>query len=525
MKNIFVLVSAFLLLSCADSLTERASQEYLVPLRPGGVEGSPFWNVHASRFTYAPAFGFAPVSGAERYLFTLEQEGREPVTFEAAAPTAALSCVWNELVPGQVKLSVHGLGKDGKAAGLSGERVFIRAYPFVYKEEKPLRGYREAALKACLYVHNMPAVQHWKTSRQPDMSYPYNAYVCKIIGATIRTECLLAREIPSIHDEAMAIALNAGEYLVEMTWPEGTPLQNWPPTYGVAPDDVSSHPAKVARINAGKMMVLEASVAGEAYLDLYDMTGDAVWLERSVKVADTFEAIQAEDGSWPTRIDAATGLQIGRTKAYPGHILRYLRRLVENYGMQRFGAVMERAETYIRDIAMKDFDLTGQFEDSLYDDLEPYSNLTNFTASPYADYLLSKKEPSAADVVNAKDLIRLSEDQFVHWDCAEDTDGFKDRVVPCVNEQFMFEVPVDASAADVCDGYLSLYEYEGDPLVLAKAQALLNALVRAQNPVTGQMPTSLQYNGGTPLKPEDFWLNCSWWSAKALLRLDTILNQ
>ena len=110
-------------------------------------------------------------------------------------------------------------------------------------------------------------------------------------------------------------------------------------------------------------------------------------------------------------------------------------------------ATIDKAEQYISEMAMKAFDLTGQFEDSLYDVLEPYSNLTNFTGSPYADYLLTKKDPTEEDVRNAMDLIRLSEDQFVHWDYPADSLGFKDRVTPCVNEQYMFEVPIDASTA------------------------------------------------------------------------------
>ena len=85
-------------------------------------------------------------------------------------------------------------------------------------------------------------------------------------------------------------------------------------------------------------------------------------------------------------------------------------------------------------------------------------------------------------------------------------------------------MPIDASTADVCDGYLALYEYDGDRLALAKAKALLNALTRAQNPVTGQIPTSLQYNGGYTPRPEDFWLNCSWWSAKVLLRMEKAVS-
>lgn len=533
MKRLFLLSICAAAVSCVSShdqadneeLTRLAEAEYLVPVRQGGVDGSPFWNIHSTRFLYAPAFDFGVVDGAEKYRYTLKHENGVELIFESECPSDNLSAVWSDVEPGNVKLSVEGVNGAGETIGRAGEREFFRAYPFVAKGDAPARSYREAALKACLYVHNMPAVQHWKESKTPDMSYPYNAYVCKIIGATVRTECLLAKELPHLRDEALSIARNAAGYLVMMAGSEKTVLEGWPPTYGVAPDDVGSHPAKVARLNAGKMMVLEASVPGEAYLDMYDATGEEVWKERARTIAGTYALIQRENGSWPTRIDRYTGERIGQTDAYPGHILRFLRRCVEQYGMADVQMTVDKAEAYIRDVAMVTFDLTGQFEDSLYDVLEPYSNLTNFTGSPYADYLLTKAEPSEEDVMNARDLIRLSEDQFVHWDYPLDSLGFRDRVTPCVNEQYMFEVPIDASSADVCDGYLALYEYSKDPLALAKAKALLNALTRAQDPVTGQIPTSLQYTGGRDLNAEDFWLNCSWWSAKALLRLDSILRQ
>ena len=527
MRNLLLLVVAFLLVSCGNGvsdkkLTERASQEYLEPLRPGGVDGSPFWNIHSKRFVYAPAFDFKEIEGAVKYIFKAVHEEGGHYCFDALSPTESLAEIWNDIPPGNVSLTVEALGRDGKVIGLSGEREFVRAYPFVAGQIHPAGGYREAAIKASLYIHNMKAVQHWKNHKVPDMSYPYNAYVSKIIGATVRTECLIAELIPELRDEALAIARNAAEYMVSVSYDEDCALYGWPPTYGPAPEDENSHPAKVARMNAGKAMLIEGSKAGEAFLDLYDATDEHEWLERAYAVAATFERIQNADGSWPTRVDAVSGDQIGRTMVYPGHILRFLRRCVQEFDMIEFQLIMDKAEAYIRNVAMEKFDLTGQFEDCLYDMLEPYSNLTNFTASPYADYLLTKDHPTAEDVANAKDLIRLSEDQFVHWDYPVGEHGFKDRVTPCVNEQYFFEVPVDASAADVCDGYLSLYEYASDELALAKAEALLSALTHAQNPITGMIPTSLMYTGGKNLTPEDFWLNCSWWSIKALLRLDAI---
>ena len=65
-RNLLLLAAAFLLVSCGNNssdkkLTEKASKEYLEPLRPGGVDSSPFWNIHSQRFVYAPAFDFNAV--------------------------------------------------------------------------------------------------------------------------------------------------------------------------------------------------------------------------------------------------------------------------------------------------------------------------------------------------------------------------------------------------------------------------------------------------------------------------------
>ena len=159
------------------------------------------------------------------------------------------------------------------------------------------------------------------------------------------------------------------------------------------------------------------------------------------------------------------------------------------------------------------------FEDSMWDDFPAYANLTNFTASPYAAYLLTNAHPTEEDVRNARDLISLSEDQFVHWDTFEGVNAFP----PYVCEQYFYEEPIDASIADVCDGYLSLYEYDGDKLALAKAQALLNSLTRFQEP-SGRILTLMIDFGDQEPGIEELWLNSTWWTASQLLRLQAIID-
>lgn len=55
-----------------------------------------------------------------------------------------------------------------------------------------------------LYIHRMPEIQYWAEHTEPDMNYRHNTYPCKIIGATIRAEALLARLLPAHKEQGDA---------------------------------------------------------------------------------------------------------------------------------------------------------------------------------------------------------------------------------------------------------------------------------------------------------------------------------
>ena len=56
------------------------------------------------------------------------------------------------------------------------------------------------------------------------MNYRHNTYPCKIIGATIRAEALLARLLPAHKEQATRIARNAAQFLIDQSRPAGDPL-------------------------------------------------------------------------------------------------------------------------------------------------------------------------------------------------------------------------------------------------------------------------------------------------------------
>ncbi len=165
------------------------------------------------------------------------------------------------------------------------------------------------------------------------------------------------------------------------------------------------------------------------------------------------------------------------------------------------------------------FESTGQFEDVNVKGLEPYQNLTNCTAAPYASYLLTKPSVSDRDRAEARDLVRLSEDQFVHWAYHDLTqDGFPKKNAPCVHEQYKYEMPVDNSACNVANAWLDIYEDSGDLLCLAKAKALIDNITIQQNAVNGQIPTTWEWRETGKDRKRTYWVNCTFSSVSILMR-------
>ena len=87
-------VTGLLACACGGTETERlhraAMRECLNPIRPGYEGRNPFWNAFATKFIYAPAFGFEPVENAVKYRFTVSHLGTSMVEsprYRKDAPT------------------------------------------------------------------------------------------------------------------------------------------------------------------------------------------------------------------------------------------------------------------------------------------------------------------------------------------------------------------------------------------------------------------------------------------------------
>ena len=517
MRKLFVIVTLLCaVVSCAPKdknqhLTELAATEYLTPVHPGSAE-RPFWNGFAKKFIYAPSFDFQAVSGAVSYRYTATTDAGS-WSFTADNPQMPLSPIWSEIPQGSnVTLVVDGMAADGTVLGKAGERTFWRDYSFNPPYTGAVRDYKQAAILGLLYIHNMPQIQNFATSTEPDMSYKHFTYPCKIIGAVVKSEVLLAKLLPQYSENAMAIAKNAAQFLIDQARKPGEPLAYFPPTY------YKNLIASKRASNQGKTMAMEAAAAGQAFLDLYNATGDELYLNHALGIADTYMRLQCEDGSWHIKYDFVTGEPVNNSKAMLHPLLNYLLRLEKEYGQTSYAEARLRGEKWMAEHILSRFDMTGQFEDVAVENIKPYENLTNCTAAPYASYLL-KRGANSKEVDTAYELVRFSEDQFVYWDMPVGDRGYKRDATPCVYEQYKYTMPVDASTCNVSNAMLDIYEQTGDELMLAKAKALIDNITVVQCVNTGKIPTTWRIRHNYKAT---FWTNCAYSSVCTLLRMDEL---
>jgi len=545
-----VCVVCIALSSCVQDemtkLNKQAAKEYLKPIRPFTEGRNDCWNVYSKKFIYAPVFDFPEIEGAAKYLFTVtpdiavydaqtradddsnEQLQGQPAgeeklaevsyNFTASKPSAALSPIWEQIPVGNVVLKVEALDKEGNVLGQVGEKRFLRDFPFEGPYPGNVRPYREAALMAMLYIHTMPQIQNWKYSVEPDMSYKHNTYASKTIGNTISVESKLAQYFPEYREDAIAIAKNCAQFLMDQSRPAGDVLAYFPPTY------YGGLVASKRDWNIGKVMTMDPCYAATGFLDLYDVTGEQKYFDQAIHIADTYAAIQRADGSFPIKCFFETGEPVNSACAMLHPLLNYIRRLERQYSIHNYDVMRDKAQNWMNKVALETFDLTGQFEDVNVEDVHPFQNLTNCTAVPYASYIL-KGTPSEKEIEDARDLIRMSEDQFVHWNSLPEANGIRRLFGPCVFEQHRYQTPVDNSSCNVANAYLDLYEKTGDKLAYAKAKALIDALTVAQFVTNGCAPTTLDYRDPQKDKGRTFWLNCSVATINIWIRMANMENE
>lgn len=503
------------LLSKPSALRVQALEESLVPIRPGLPGKSPFWNAYAKRFIYAPGFDFKAVDGAISYRFTATSVTDErDYVFVTAKPWAPLTSIWKDLPVGQVHLKIEGLDDEGKSVGAAATRDFYRAALFKGHYHEPTADYRESACRALAFLFRQGHFQRWLSEKNPDPAYELYCYPSKIIGAVIESMTLYAGiTAPPDADDALRIAQNAADYLISVSEAPGTPLEFFFPTYAGS--------ARTAGKYADQLMLVYPAKVGDVYLDLYERTKGARFFEAAKNIADTYVKLQLPSGTWPLKVDAKTGRPVTENLCVPIVIFDFLDRLATKYQLAEYRDSSRSAMRWIMENPVKTFNWEGQFEDT--EPSVPYKNLTRGQACLVAIHLLGRHQENPQFIDQAEEILRFVEDQFVVWERPMPQEGRRTDqwITPCVLEQYHYYVPIDASAAICIEAYQKAYEVTGKEIQLAKALALANTMVMAQDKDTGRYPTYWERN---ERGRRAGWINCATHDAKVMLNLGRMLS-
>lgn len=501
---------------------EIALEESAVPIRPGIPGERPFWNSFSTRFIYAPAFDFKEVENAQKYRFELVAlADSSRYTFESDAPFAPLSPVWTEVSVGDVGLKVIALTAKGDSIRLADERNFYRAAPFAGEYHEPVMPYDSSAMIALDNLMKQDYVQYWLEHGTPDPDYKNYVFAAKMYSALIVGGITHSRlkEGTREAEQSLRLAKTVADFLIEISYKEGTVCEFFPPSY------YASYQGKdLADVFKTKEFMREttnftiiAADAGNAYLDLYDYTGDKKYLEGAIKIARTYQKTQLDNGTWYQMVNYKTGETISPFIAIPTAVVTYLERLSKDYDVEGLKETSDKALAWIMENPVQDFNWVGQFED--VKPQAPYENLSREQACDLAMYIFKNKNIDKEMLQLAEELVRFSEDQFVVWEQPRYGTGqnlsrnSENWITPSVQEQYIFWTPVSRSAGIMIDTFWEAYKATGKDIYLAKARSIANALTMVQEAHNGEYPSFF-----STLEIEQ-WLNGTVYPAKIMMDL------
>lgn len=527
-----------------------SSDDLLNPIRPGDVaKGVPFWNDYATVFRWAPVLSFDAVQGAANYRMTVKR-GDWTRTFVSESSIASLCAFWSEMPKGTGwSVTCTALDSAGKVVGKDQVRKFTKTAAFGEVKLPPRAcSYREAARRAFDYMTALPAMRTLVEKGEPEQTYQHNAYVAKTHAAHIHSMLDCASRMPECRDKAMTFARASAEFLMGELEPANAPLAYWPPTYGRKPlrhdpkkdgdkkrnSMVGNEPAGAVKYRKEVMLVYPADV-GLAFAEYSKATGERRFLDAAVKIGETYLKVRRADGSWPLKMILATGEPVGRNILVPSRLVPFFEALAAGTADSRWQKAADDCYAYLENGPFKSMNWDGQFED--IEPKPPYQGLTKHNALDGMFQLLKRYPKDRQKLSLARDLLRFSEDQFVFWEapCAKDEaipyPGGKARGstpsmfkpggydYPSVFEQFSCYCSIDASAVKLIRSYLALWRAAGNPLDLAKARALGDAMTREQRP-DGRIPTFWTNDWVGDVVYD--WLNCMESSVVALLDLAAV---
>jgi hypothetical protein len=508
-------------------LGQLALQESVVPVRPGIPGIIPFWNKSALQFIYAPAFDYKLIDKATSYRYEItSQVDQRQYSFESQFPFAALSPVWAAIPVGYFNLKVTGINSAGQILDVAGEGRYYRAAPFNGIYHQAVMPYSQSAMTALDNLLNKDFVNYWFKHKKNDPDYEYYRYPAKIMGALIVgavTQARLKANSPDVK-KYTELARIVADFLISISFEKGTPLEYMPPTYR---GYEAIFKEVTPNIKTDSHLIISSAEAGNAYLDLYDLTGDKKYLEAARRIAQTYVKTQLANGSWYMFINVKSGKPSAPNIAIPTAIINYFDRLSRDHQVPGLEASTQKAVKWMLENPIKTYDWQGMFED--IGPRAAYSNQSREQVCDMAIYLLKNAKQNPQHLPLAEELIRFAEDQFVIWEKPVDTKKKKKNprpawqapnwITPGIQEQYTFWEPVGRAAGIMMETYREAYQVTKKDIYLAKAKSIANTFTVVQNEHKGDYPTLFSKF------ESNFWLNSVVYPAKMMMKLDNSLKE
>ncbi len=471
-------------------------------------------NAFSKQFIDAPVFHMLPIPGTEAFRAVIRQEGQE-WTVQSAKPVLDLESVWKQI--GAKKFTLDFTWKDAQGALLreeSSERV--KAPDFAGFSE-PAADWGAAADRNIAYLihesdHNTTAPYHepgvpvwiWAATPHHEASYP-----CITINNLIWAFLGHIKNDGPQSAEALRLARASADWALEHRQPDSGALPLFP--YSTITKGKFGGSVEGEAVN-----LLRASWVAISFVDLYSVTRHEPYLAYARHIADTTVKFQNADGSFPYRVNPATGAV---TEQYNCSVMEFVE-LAEKLDAYGFDARRAMAAQRALEWALAYVCTTNNWKAAYEDvgEMRFYTNLSQMPAQQLVRYLCRHKDENPAYLPQAVRLNRWIEDQFVTFGPGNESSPVRVKG-PLVFEQFVCWWPMDGHTANWILSLIALHRATGESIYLEKAKAAANAIC-AEQYEDGQFSTwGRDFETGESPAKSDNWYNAGAFSDWALYTL------
>ncbi len=428
-------------------------------------------------------------------------------------PVVDLASIWDDLPFGSLQTTGRAFDAHGVLTGVTPLRSFVKAPDWV-DHTPAAQDYHGTGAKVIRYLCDcLPISRHhpddpaymWHATVTPvgsdsvfDLQYPALSYPMLI-------RLFLAGHRLGLRDDLVARCTQLADFLIDHPMVDRGPLAGLPMST-MGPD------GKGGLYEEDRTTLVRIGWVGTTMLDLASVTGNSRYAAYARHLGEVLLATQAEDGSWPYRVQLDDAAVVEPYTAAGTMALFLLERLATDAEGDPYRLAFDRGLAWVLAKPVE----TGLWQ-QMYEDvrtLEPYENLEQWAALETAILLLRRGHPDAVPV--ARKLVRYVEDQFVLFaDEASLSVPYRPST-PAVMEQYHCYWPMDVHTANYVRAVLALHEATGEATWAHKAVAAANTVVSCRRP-DGRLSTLVPDRRFGTVPPFSDWFNCMAHAAEVLL--------